>query len=87
MEKQADSDEWLMVQVAQGKREALEVLIRRAWPARKGLRKGSSRAVRKGCWRASSWFWMRNLGNLAAGYCREFALRKTWLRCVRYRGC
>jgi RNA polymerase sigma-70 factor, ECF subfamily len=29
MEKQADSDEWLMVQVAQGKREALEALMRR----------------------------------------------------------
>src|ERR1700682_2649855 len=29
MQEQADSDEWLMVQVAHGKREALEALMRR----------------------------------------------------------
>jgi len=60
------------------------------WPARKDLsrdvRKAAKKGVRKGCSRGSLWFWRRGLGNQFASCCREFALSKTSLRCVRYRG-
>jgi len=52
-----------------------------------GRREGRKEGRKEGLLEGSLWFWTRSLGNQLAGCCREFALSKTSLRCVRYRGC